>query len=322
MFQINEEFTNDTHTKSGRSEELGRDVQPGAVSGAELGDGPGVLEEPGGLSLGRSGGELQSRVRPGADDGASGTFSESAAERDVRGHADQQRDVQEGDRQSGLSEQVHPRRIRGGLGRSEDADAEGNGQNQSGSSGVPTDGGSSNNDRRITDTGSAPLQSASSEAVDEARPERSGPVPARYSGEPGLTAPRNERERVQFNLDALELVNTLNEENRWPTVDEQAVLARYASWGGASKVVEEFHPGWEEERARLKSLVGADIYWKLSATTLNAHSTPDAQIHHESFSNFGVPDPNHLPGRYPLHNHFINKSLQPTTPSPMVAVAR
>ena len=401
MFQINEELTNDTDTESGRSEESGRDVQPGTVSGPGLGTEPGVVEESGGVPVGQPRGDVQPGVRRSADDGAPGTVPEAAAERSVRGRTDQQRDVQAGDGQSGLPEQVHSRGIRGGDGRSEGADVESDGQDQPGSSGVPAAGGSADHDGRVASAGSASVQVPSGAASDvdqDAVLERSGPVPSRYTGEPGLVAPKNERERVQFNLEALELLNKLNDEYRWPSAEEQAVLARYASWGGASKIFEEFRPEWENERERLKSLVDADTYRQLSATTLNAHFTPDelassmwnalekagfsegqvlepgsgkgtfikhapagaqmvgveiddvtaqissflapdAQIHRESFGtfkrendsfhavignvpfgDFRVPDPKHNPGRYSIHNHFINKSLQLTAPGGYVAV--
>lgn len=406
-FQINEELTNDSEpsindvdAQPGRPEGDRPDAQ--RRDGADLDNPPvgvqsGLVEDPGAVPVGQHGGGLQPGVRPGADDARPDPVSPPATERSVRGRDDEQPVVQAGNEEPRVSEQIHPRGVQGRDGLGQATDVDGDGRDQPGSSEAPGAGRSAVDERRDS-PGSAPVQDSSSETVDEALPERSGPVPSRYTGEPGLAAPKNERERVHYNLDALELLNTLNDEHRWPTAEEQAVLSRYASWGGASKVFEEFRPEWEEERTRLKSLVDADTYRQLSATTLNAHFTPDelassmwsaleqagfsegqvlepgsgkgtfikhapagaqmigveidtvtaqissflapdAQIHRESFGtfkrenesfhavignvpfgDFRVPDPKHNPGRYSIHNHFINKSLQLTAPGGYVAV--
>ncbi|WP_431711455.1 helicase-related protein [Glutamicibacter uratoxydans] len=137
---------------------------------------------------------------------------------------------------------------------------------------------------------------------------RQGPVPPRYVGEPGLGAPRNERERVRANLDALRLLTVLEEEYRWPSMGEQAVLAQYASWGGASKVFEEWRGDWAAEHDELRFLVDEPTYRELAASTLNAHFTPDdlaasmwAALTHAGFTDGQVLEPGSGKGTFIKH---------------------
>lgn len=407
-FQINEEIINEpepsinvTDSEPRRFEGDRPDAQrSGAanVAAPRVGDEPGLVEDTGALPVGQPRGGLQPGIREHLDDAGRDSVSPSADERSVPGLDDEQSDVQAGHHESGIPSEVHARDVQERIEPGQGDLAGRDGRDHAGSRGIPESGGQATHDGRLT-AGSEPVEGQQQPEITEPLAvERQGPVPARYVGEPGLDAPRNERERVHYNLDALELLNTLNEEQRWPSTQEQAVLARYASWGGASKVFEEFREDWSAERDRLKSLVDAETYRQLSATTLNAHFTPDelassmwsalkqagftqgqvlepgsgkgtfikhapagaqmvgveidsvtaqissflapdAQIHRESFGtftrdnesfhavignvpfgDFRVPDPKHNPGRYSIHNHFINKSLQLTAPGGYVAV--
>ena len=285
-FQINEEIINEpetsanvTDTQRGRLEDDRLDDQREVatnVAGTRMGDEPGVVEDTGRLPVGQSGGGLQREVRGRLDDAGRDSVPSPPDERSVPGLNDEQSDVQRGHQEPTVPREVHSREVQESVKSGQGEVVDRVGQDHAGSRGVSKSGRTTVDDRRNS-AGSKAVEDASSSKVEESGlVDRQGSVPPRYKGEPSLDAPRNERERVQYNLEALELLNTLNDEHRWPSTQEQAVLARYASWGGASKVFEEWRDDWTVERERLRSLVDTQTYQELAASTLNAHFTPDA----------------------------------------------
>ncbi|MFK4926811.1 SNF2-related protein [Lactococcus garvieae] len=96
--------------------------------------------------------------------------------------------------------------------------------------------------------------------------------------------PKTPREKVQANIAAIELVKTLDEENRLATPFEQQVLAKYVGWGGiANKFFDNSNPLFEEERNALKKLVSLAEYSAMRESSLTAYYT-DPRIIQEMYA--------------------------------------
>jgi N12 class adenine-specific DNA methylase/2'-5' RNA ligase len=127
--------------------------------------------------------------------------------------------------------------------------------------------------------------------------------------------------KFRANIDAIKLLQKLTAENRAPTADEQATLARYTGWGqfpqafeipwfrkdqnpelyerlqaeAEEEGVHQWHQveaKWKDERAELAELLGgvdSDVYKAARASTLNAHYTSPAVIRsmYEALARFG-----------------------------------
>ncbi|MGY0186823.1 SNF2-related protein [Lactococcus petauri] len=90
--------------------------------------------------------------------------------------------------------------------------------------------------------------------------------------------PKTPREKVEANIEAIQLVKKLDEEKRLATPFEQQVLARYVGWGGiANKFFDESNPVFEEERNTLKKLVSLAEYSAIRESSLTAYYT-DPQL--------------------------------------------
>lgn len=90
--------------------------------------------------------------------------------------------------------------------------------------------------------------------------------------------PKTPREKVEANIEAIQLVKKLDEEKRLATPFEQHVLARYVGWGGlANKFFDESNPVFEEQRNTLKNLVSLAEYSAMRESSLTAYYT-DPQL--------------------------------------------
>ncbi|WP_285015343.1 SNF2-related protein [Lactococcus garvieae] len=90
--------------------------------------------------------------------------------------------------------------------------------------------------------------------------------------------PKTPREKVEANIEAIQLVKKLDEENRLATPFEQQVLARYVGWGGiANKFFDESNPVFEEQRNTLKKMVSLAEYSAMRESSLTAYYT-DPQL--------------------------------------------
>ncbi|GFO52375.1 hypothetical protein ikelab_16500 [Lactococcus garvieae] len=90
--------------------------------------------------------------------------------------------------------------------------------------------------------------------------------------------PKTPREKVDANIEAIQLVKSLDEENRLATPFEQQVLAQYVGWGGiANKFFDESNPVFEEQRNTLKKLVSLAEYSAMRESSLTAYYT-DPQL--------------------------------------------
>lgn len=145
----------------------------------------------------------------------------------------------------------------GGRGRSGDAGAVAADQADEPGPGGPSD---------------ADTATAESDAVESFRP----------GGQQDL-APSGEMAKLRANLAALRTLRAVQAAGRPATAAEQAVLARWASWGAVPGVFEARtnHPNYARfaaERAELRELLSAAEYAAAELTTLNAHYTDAAYV--------------------------------------------
>ncbi len=81
------------------------------------------------------------------------------------------------------------------------------------------------------------------------------------------------RQKCINNLDAIELLKSLERSGRTATETEQRILVRYVGWGGLPQVFDTFNGEWKQQRERLEALLSPEELASARATTLNAHYT-------------------------------------------------
>ncbi len=86
--------------------------------------------------------------------------------------------------------------------------------------------------------------------------------------------PKTNREKIETNIAAIELVKRLEKEGRQANPEEQELLAKYVGWGGlANEFFDELNPKYETERLTLKSLVSKSEYSTMKQSSLTAYYT-------------------------------------------------
>ena len=93
-------------------------------------------------------------------------------------------------------------------------------------------------------------------------------------------APSGARSRIRANLEALEVLQTLQSENRPATAAEKTALARWGSWGaqGVFQIFDEAREEYAGDREHLRSLLTEAQYDAARRTTINAHYTDAAYV--------------------------------------------
>lgn len=80
--------------------------------------------------------------------------------------------------------------------------------------------------------------------------------------------------RIDANLAAIRLAQTLLTDNRWATPDEQAVLAGYTGWGGAAQIFDGSRTDMAGAREELRGLLeDQHLYNQLALSTTDAYYT-------------------------------------------------
>lgn len=86
--------------------------------------------------------------------------------------------------------------------------------------------------------------------------------------------PKTNREKIETNIAAIDLVKRLEKEGRQASPEEQELLAKYVGWGGlANEFFDELNPKYESERLTLKSLVSKSEYSTMKQSSLTAYYT-------------------------------------------------
>lgn len=110
-------------------------------------------------------------------------------------------------------------------------------------------------------------------AVAKAQPAKNYVIPEENDGISDL---RDKRSHAEANLAALHVLRMLRDEGRLDkaTPEEQAILSRYAGWGGVAEAFDETKGDWAEAYAELKGLLPKEEYDEARRGTQYAHYTP------------------------------------------------
>ena len=102
-------------------------------------------------------------------------------------------------------------------------------------------------------------------------------VPYRPQGQENLP-PSGPLGRMRANIAAIRTLHVLREEQRPATADEQAVLARWSSWGAVPGIFDPRKRELAGLRAELRSVLTETEWYAAEATTRNAHFTDPALV--------------------------------------------
>ena len=114
------------------------------------------------------------------------------------------------------------------------------------------------------------------------------------------------RQKVLRNIEAIKLLNKLENENRLANKEEQEILSQYVGWGGLPDVFDEIKDNWHEEYIELKSLLTDEEYSNARASTLTAFYTPPIVIKsiYQALQNMGLQEANILEPSCGIGNFF------------------
>lgn len=79
--------------------------------------------------------------------------------------------------------------------------------------------------------------------------------------------------KFKQNIEAINLLSSLQSENRNATKEEQTVLAKYSGWGGLANAFDESNLSWQEEYKTLKELLSIEDYNAARESTLTSYYT-------------------------------------------------
>ena len=130
-------------------------------------------------------------------------------------------------------------------------------------------------------------QVSESLAVDLSEAEKISPQNFRITeDDPDLGGPKG---KFHANIQAIQILQTLEADDRPATPEEQIILSHYSGWGGLSKAFDPDSPEWSKEYRQLKSLLTPQEYEAARSSTLNAFYTPPAVIRsmYQVLSNMG-----------------------------------
>ena len=87
------------------------------------------------------------------------------------------------------------------------------------------------------------------------------------------------KQKFARNVEAIRTLQTLENEDRNATPEEQEILSRYVGWGGLADAFDPDKDSWAKEYVQLKELLSPEEYAAARASTLNAHYTSPTVIH-------------------------------------------
>ncbi|MDJ0362757.1 helicase-related protein [Rhodococcus sp. H29-C3] len=91
-----------------------------------------------------------------------------------------------------------------------------------------------------------------------------------------VLVPSGAKARVNANIEALRTLATVTAHDRYATEAEQAVLARWSSWGATPQVFDPRRTDWTAERDQTRDLLDDTGWAQAGRTILNAHYTDPA----------------------------------------------
>ena len=88
----------------------------------------------------------------------------------------------------------------------------------------------------------------------------------------------NKKERFHRNYVAISVLKECQRENRFATLEEQVILAKYVGWGGIPEAFDERAGSWQSEYTMLKNILTPEEYAAARESTLTAFYTPPEVI--------------------------------------------
>ena len=114
--------------------------------------------------------------------------------------------------------------------------------------------------------------------VDQPQPEIPAPPARNFRISDEHLGEGGPKQKFARNIEAIRTLQTLENENRNATPEEQEILSQYVGWGGLADAFDPDKDSWAKEYKELKGLLSEDEYAAARASTLNAHYTSPTVI--------------------------------------------
>ncbi|WP_432805901.1 SNF2-related protein [Helicobacter apodemus] len=103
------------------------------------------------------------------------------------------------------------------------------------------------------------------------------------------------KDRFQKNIQAIKLLKTIEQENRYATKQEQEVLNKFSGWGGIPQAFDHYNKEWEKEFKELINTLDYTEHEKAKTSTLDAFYTPKIIIDtiYQGLNQLGFNDDDH-----------------------------
>ena len=109
--------------------------------------------------------------------------------------------------------------------------------------------------------------------VDQPQPEISAPPAQNFRITDEHLGEGGPKQKFARNIEAIRTLQTLENENRNATPEEQEILSQYVGWGGLADAFDPDKDSWAREYTQLKELLSPEEYAAARASALNAHYT-------------------------------------------------
>jgi N12 class adenine-specific DNA methylase/predicted RNA methylase len=86
------------------------------------------------------------------------------------------------------------------------------------------------------------------------------------------------KDKYNKNIEAIKLLNILQNENRYATPEEQVTLSNYSGWGGIPQAFDKNSSSWTKEYEELKNILTEKEYITAKSSTMDSHYTPKIVI--------------------------------------------
>lgn len=115
-----------------------------------------------------------------------------------------------------------------------------------------------------------------------------------------------DKAKFRANVEAIQLLQELESENRHATPEEQEILSKYVGWGGLAQAFDENNQEWSNEFLELYTLLSEDEYKSALASTTGAYYTSPTVISaiYDGLSNLGFKEGNVLEPAMGVGNFF------------------
>lgn len=115
-----------------------------------------------------------------------------------------------------------------------------------------------------------------------------------------------DKAKFRANVEAIQLLQELESENRHATPEEQKILSKYVGWGGLAQAFDENNQEWSNEFLELYTLLSEDEYKSALASTTGAYYTSPTVISaiYDGLSKLGFKEGNVLEPAMGVGNFF------------------